>query len=715
MKRTIIAAILNLTLCLGLPQDKALAASIGSWNAYMAYKDIMDIRPAGNMVYVLGSNSLFAYNADDGEVSVYNKVNSLSDCVINHIAWNSNAGRLIIIYDNYNIDLLDKSGNVTNISDYYSKTVNLDKTVNGIYVNGAYAYVYTNFGILKINMGSAEISDTYNLNMKVTACTIASGRIYARTSSGIYSADMSVNLLDRNNWQRDGSVTADIFRSENDMESTKKHGYDERRIYDNRNKCWWSNQEDGLLQSYTEAEDGTQTITRRSITPDNCPRYNNFAFMKYFNGVLYTCGSYIWDQYNDATIQTLDSDGWTFFQSDGVSDKTNVPFQDMLCLDVDPYDNRHVVAGSRNGVYEYYDGQFVRFHNSISTNGIIATAVTGDINYELITAMSFDNNGGLWCFNSRSFTQKPLLNLDRKGNWTAHGTHELLTYNNGRAAAFIKSMMTDSRGAMWFCNNDFTDPVTYRYDISGNTLNCYNHFSNQDGSTVNVQNVSCLAEDKEGNIWVGTGLGPLMLTPEQINNPSAGYTQVKVPRNDGTSYADYLLSGIDVTSIAIDGANRKWIGTSNNGVYLISSDNMEEIHHFTAENSYLLSNYIESIAINSQSGEVFFGTGNGLCSYMGDATEPNEDMSKDNVWAYPNPVRPEYTGLITVVGLSSNADVKILSSNGTVIAKGTSTGGTFTWNGKDSKGRRVASGVYMVATAKSDGSKGTVCKIAVIN
>ena len=126
--------------------------------------------------------------------NVYNKVNSLSDCTINHIAWNTNVGKLIIVYDNYNIDLIDNSGNVTNLSDYHTKTVNLDKTVNGIYVNGKFAYLYTNFGILKINMGSAEISDTYILNMKITACAIAGGRIYAQTPVGIYGADMSVNL-----------------------------------------------------------------------------------------------------------------------------------------------------------------------------------------------------------------------------------------------------------------------------------------------------------------------------------------------------------------------------------------------------------------------------------------------------------------------------------------------------------------------------------------
>ena len=215
-------------------------------------------------------------------------------------------------------------------------------------------------------------------------------------------------------------------------------------------------------------------------------------------------------------------------------------------------------------------------------------------------------------------------------------------------------------------------------------------------------------------MWFGTDLGPILLEKSQIEASNPVYTQVKVPRNDGTNYADYLLNKIDISAIAIDAGNRKWMGTNGDGVYLISADNLTQLQHFTTENSCLLSNIVKSIAINEKTGEVFFGTDDGLCSYLSDATDINPEMTEDNVWAYPNPVTPDYNGLITVVGLSFNADVKILSSNGTLIAEGRSNGGSFTWDGKDKNGNRVASGIYMVATATSDGKKGTVCKIAIV-
>lgn len=158
--------------------------------------------------------------------------------------------------------------------------------------------------------------------------------------------------------------------------------------------------------------------------------------------------------------------------------------------------------------------------------------------------------------------------------------------------------------------------------------------------------------------------------------------------NDGTNYADYLLEGVNISSIVIDKSNRKWFGTKGNGVYLISSDNITQLTHFTQKNSKLLSDNIESIAINENTGEVFFGTDKGLCSYQSDDNAINEDMTKDNVWAYPNPVKPDYSGNINIIGLSLDADIKIVSSNGSLIKQAKSNGGIYKWDGCDSKGKK---------------------------
>jgi hypothetical protein len=217
-------------------------------------------------------------------------------------------------------------------------------------------------------------------------------------------------------------------------------------------------------------------------------------------------------------------------------------------------------------------------------------------------------------------------------------------------------------------------------------------------------------------MWFGTDKGLFMNSrPETFFSDEFRFHQVKVPRNDGSGLADYLLTNVGINCVTIDGGNRKWIGTAGNGVYLISADNMSQIQHFTADNSPLLSNNILSITLNPVTGEVFFATDKGLCSYISDATQTNEEMTSDNVWAYPNPVNPGYTGPITITGLTYDADVKILSANGALVHEGRSNGGTYIWYGNDQKGRRVASGVYMVVTATRTGEKGTVCKIAIVN
>ena len=286
---------------------------------------------------------------------------------------------------------------------------------------------------------------------------------------------------------------------------------------------------------------------------------------------------------------------------------------------------------------------------------------------------------------------------------------------NGKSLGKLTNIFQDSRNLIWFGNDHWIVPSLYSYNPTNDNLDAYTSFKNQDGQIVNVTSIQCIAEDKEQNMWIGTSSGLLVFSASDIADKNPVFQQIKIPRNDGTNFADYLLDGTNISVILIDKAGRKWIGTKGEGIYLISADNMTQLQHFTTENSHILSNNIESMAIHPNTGEVFIGTDKGLCSYMSDASVINETMTTENVYAYPNPVRPEYTGPITIVGLSYDADIKIITSNGVLVNEGRSNGGTYSWNGLDQKGRRVASGIYMVQTATRTGDKGTVCKIAIVN
>lgn len=663
-----------------LLQVVQLQAAIGDWKAYMAYHDVQEIELAGNLVFVQASNNLYVYNQNDQSIQTFSKIDYLSDCDIEHIAYCQAAHRLLILYSNSNIDLMNTSNyEVTNLADYYNASTTGDKTIYDIYVNGKYAYMSNGFGIVKVNVADGEISDTYNLDFKVNWCEIKDNCIYAYSQTdGQYRAPLSVNLLDKNNWSKVGGYAA---KQQADKSELK------------------------------------QMVS--TLNPGG-PKYNYFGFMKFANNQLYTCdGGFAVGISRKGCIQMLKNEEWNIYPDDNISSKTNVTYENLECLDYDPTDTSHIFVGGRNGLYEYKNGNFENYYNY--ENSPIERYNNRSKEYELITGVKFDKEGNLWMLNSQAPTQS-LIEFTKDKQWISHQLPDLMKLDDAgftnKSLGLLGNMLIDSRGLLWFVNNHWIVPSLYCYqfseDYSEERLNAFTSFVNEDGTEVSVGAVRCAAEDKDGNIWIGTSAGPLLLDPNQITASAPTFTQVKVPRNDGTNYADYLLSGIDVSCIAVDGANRKWFGTKKNGIYLISEDNLSEIHHFTTLNSPLLSNGIESIAINEKTGEVFIGTDKGLCSYMSDSSTPNESMTSDNVWAYPNPVKPDYTGLITIVGLSQNADVKILTSNGRIVNEGKSNGGTYTWNGCDANGKKVASGIYMVATATNDVEKGTVCKIAII-
>ena len=616
-------------------------AQIGTWRNYLAYHNVQQICKADNELFVLASNDLYQYNLDDASITTYDKVNGLSDTRITYIAWNKKAKRLIAIYENSNIDLIEPNGDVINISALYTKPITEDKTVTAISIDDVYAYLTTSFAIIKVNMQKAEISETYNNN----------------------HPDYPHNL-----------------------------------------------------QPYQD--DYEKYIATVSTLKPNGPAYNRFYESRFIAGSLYTTGGYFLpampDNATPGTIQVYDGNNWTLYQEQ-INEITGYAYVDICCIDADPNDPEHVFAGGRCGLYEFKNGKLVTYYNK-DNSPLMAALDRGkqlDNDYLLILGLKFDSKGNLWVLNSLA-NGVSLLELTNEKQWISHH-HQELTADNGITVPGLSKMMFDSRGLLWFVNNYWENPSVFCYDTNDDVIVKYDQIVNQDDTKYTIYQINAITEDKEGNIWIGTDVGPFMIQKSEIGQNKITFYQVKVPRNDGTNYADYLLNGVNITSIAIDGGNRKWFGTNGAGVFLISADNMTQEENFTTTNSKLLYNNISSIAINHETGEVFFLSDNGLCSYQSNAVEPSEEMTKDNVNVYPNPVTPDYTGLVTITGLTYDADVKITTASGALVAEGRSNGGMFNWDCRNKQGKRVASGIYMVITATSDGKKGTVAKIAVIH
>ena len=668
------------------------------WTIYPSYSNITEIEPVGNICFVLASGAIFSYNITDGDVQTYDKAGVMSDVKVSHIGWSKVAKRLVVVYTNSNIDLLSANGDVINVPDLYRKSMTDNKTINHIDFDGPYAYLATAFGVVKLNTRDGAIMDTYQLDTDVSYTYVKNGYLYAESKEhGRLRCKLTDNLLDKSRWVReDGFTTLRENRT---------------NVQDKQTNLWWTKTADGKLTYYTVDADGKRTYKTEGVLPEG-PASNNFYRLYNHNGKIYAVGGLFSQETNGnlpGEVHVWDGTTWGHYEqpTEAQLGHKNV---DYLCMDFDPLKEGHVMVGAKSGLYEFQDGKFVKCYNRDNSPLESATADKSK-NYVMATGVKYDPTGNLWVLNSQ--ITNPLKMLSKDGEWSVMNNIELTKDN----AWDVKELfLSPTYGYMWFVNSYWEETKLFAYDYKNNKL--YDAggptFTNEDYATIKPYYLFHVTEDKNGNIWVASSAGPLYLTPNDVKNGGGFVTQHKVPRNDGTNLADYLLSNVETRCIAVDGGNRKWIATSS-GVFLISDDCNTQVEHFTTDNSPLLSNTVHYVLVDPNSSTVYFATDKGLCSYQSDATTPNEKMTKDNVYAYPNPVTPDYTDDITIVGLSYNADVKIVTTNGTLVNQGRSTGGSYRWNGCDLKGKRVASGIYMVETATEDGSKGTVCKIAIIN
>lgn len=665
-----------------------------SWEIYTSYNDITEIEPTGNLVFALASNGLFSYHIKDGSVTTYDKANTLSDFDINHIAWNKTTKKLVITYTNGNIDLLDANGNVVNVPDLYLKSMTDNKQINHINISGANVYLSLSFGIIKLDTKEGKILDAYKLGFNVNYSYIEDNCLYAASKeAGLYKGVLKNNLLDNNNWEKAGNFKEQTMNSTN--------------VYDTTNKYWWTVKE-GKLTYYTLNTDKEKIYQTEGIIPDG-PASNNFYRLYINKNKLYAVAG-AWSQEKDCNnmgeVHVWNGEKWEEFEQPSDASLGHL-YRDLLCLDFDPSKEGHIMVGSKAGLYEFQDGKFIKCYNKDNTS--VITSPLGN-NYTIISSVKYDATGKLWLLNSLG--DNSILSFDQTTQEWKHYPHSEIGSNDRYNLTGL--IIGKNNGNIWFVNNYYEKNRLYKYNYNTDELTMYGPtFTNEDGRDITPIYVHCLAEDRNGNIWIGTTSGPLYLSMSDIKNGNNIFTQHKVPRNDNTNYADYLLDNSNIRCIAVDGANQKWFGTDN-GVYLVSDDCNTQIYHFDTDNSPLISNIVYSIAVNNNTGKVYFATDKGLCSFNNGIVGSNSEMIKDNVYAYPNPVKPDYTGKINIVGLSFNANIKIVSTNGTLINEGRSAGGSYSWDGCDLNGKKVASGIYMVETATESGEKGIVCKIAII-
>ena len=749
------------------------------WKTYLSYNNTNSVEESNDQVFVVAEGSLYKYGKDDNSIKQYYKGNGLNDNTISLIRYNKQTKSLLIIYDNSNIDILEGGvatnlpylSTSTSIRDKQINSVLVNDEY--AYLSTAFGIVVVNMAKKEIKDTyklSLNITSCAIQNGNIYASTTNK----AEVSSGIIYASLKENLLDKANWKPYGlsnlsdSHTISAIASfkntlfylvsqqgifyENNGElsriinsSTLKYMkvigeklacIDNSRVFivSDTQKFDQINLSINDISTYqtdkywiAEGSKGLRSIQRKgsnSFEALNEPiildgPYSNSAFdivckndkvymiiggKDLLNGKRFDKGGY---------ILTYDYDKWSFIDPKEAQKKLNLPRNPRdytsIAVTTDDSNDEIVYASSMgDGVIQYKNGTPVQSYNE--KNAFKETAGGYGSGYCYIDGLAFDKNGNLWMTSSE--VNHAVLVLDKAGAWHRLDIEQL------RGVYTINDILITSTNDKWiYVPRNTPKLVMIPNSESLDEVSSYEFTTliDTDGKELTPSNYTCVAEDKDGYIWVGTNRGAVYFTKPRISSAedkaATRCTRVKYT-NEETGNLAYFLDNVVVTTLKVDAGNRKWIGTKGNGVYVLDNDNETIVYQFNTTNSPLLSDNIYDIEINDKTGEVFIGTDKGLNSYQGEASEGKSDYSE--IYAYPNPVRPEHMDKVTIVGLMDNSNVKITDLNGNIIYQTKSLGGQAIWNCRNANGSRVATGVYLVLASTEEASESVVTKIIVV-
>ena len=773
IKKALVPVVLLMTVAI------SAAAAGGQWRIHPKFvsSEAQQVVELGGRVYYLVSNNLYCYDMSTQENESWNKQNYLSDAGITGMYHNPDKDYLVLTYDNGNLDVIEASGQVKNLSEIKNSSVMGGKNVNDVTFADGVFYAATDFGYVVYNDDKWEVKESRiytqmsaDSDVRVNVKMLSVARVgnylvmvndtmfyygsaaerhealssFRQTKNSVGStvhlqpvegnrfmvlakrfhmatvtdAGVSLETLVKAQGENIAKTSTGYlvnFMSQGYYYTLDEHGENLTKV-EGGNELYgeasdgslWSVAEDGLHNS--EAPESYFKPISVSMSNPFWLTYNEATQKMYLTNTG-TLGRLLDEQYDRTVVNVYDGTRWTDVTPSPILNNSGTYW-----ITFSPENQDEYYMGSWwNGVYKVQGTDVVQTYNWENSPMIHALN-----NYYCHALTTLDRQGNLWVAQTGNSTTPVMIlpsakrRLDNvtKNDWIDPKMTDV------QCSKFARILATKQNNYIIYSQGNFAPVMVWDYngDPSG-TIRKASHssFLDQDNKTYEWSFVFDFAEDKNGLIWVGSSAGIVSFDPTQAFNTDFRINHIKVPRNDGTDLADYLLDGIQVNSIAVDANNCKWIGTNNHGVFYVNPDGSQIIRQFTTDNSQLLSNKIYDICCNEASNSVFITTANGLIEYFSDSSSPVEgDMS--NVVAYPNPVRPDYGGNITITGLKDNCLVKIADAAGNVITQMRSVGGTAEWDARTPSGDRVKSGVYFVfaSTSGTDSSLSAVSKILIM-
>lgn len=753
--------ILQITLFWILVPFLAIAQNVTKgWEAHFSYAHIVDLDVKENLVYAASENAVFIYNIYSGEIETLTTIDGLEGETITSIGYFETQNKLLIGYNNGLLQLVELNDKeVSSYVDIVEKhSIQADKkAINHIRFEGNWAYISTDYGISLFNLSRQEFGDTYYIgslgsHLEVRETELFEGQIYAATSMGIKRAEASsTNLIDHNQWNthqsgdykavqaidgelytwkgskeiqkliNDGFVTIhntnyDIiaFRASktNLVLTTWSQAYAYTSDFVLESQMYIGNEysthytigmaEDGMFfQGTAEAgvlHRGFTSGKNLQILPEG-PMYNSVFTVDAHNGA-------VWVAYGDVTfgynpyplvqrgISSLQNEYWTNIPFDEIFDAN-----DLVRVKINKKNPEEVYFTSHHkGLLKVIGDKPVKLFDH--SNSVLELPNGSTSQGVRLFGMDFDSDQNLWFVQTKA--RYGLNRLSPSGTISRIDLDGVLPYDKELA---LTELVVSSNGNIFFgtAHNGMIgyNPQTKKF----NRIRA--------GSQGGLPNgyVRALALDLQDRLWIGTsnGLRIYQNTAGFFNTSNPTARQVIIMDGD---VPQELLFEISINAIEVDGANNKWIATSSSGVFYVSSTGQETIYHFTKDNSPLPSNDVQDVAVDAETGKVYFATSKGLISFQGSATSARQDLN--NLHAFPNPVRPEYHGEVTISGLMANTNVKITDLEGNLVFETTSQGGTVQWDTRAFGKYKVASGVYFVMANAKEGEVTKVAKIMIV-
>lgn len=735
---------------------------LGHWRIHLPYKNVLRIEETPSKIYCASEHGLFSYDKGDGSTERHSPINGFGGYKVQAMDYDENSGILLIAYADCRLEMIQDKKIIRN-DDIYNKTIVGEKTINNINIVDGIAYISSSFGLLEYNLAKNEIRNSYmnfgpgGSAVYVYGSCVQSDSVFIASNIGVLRGSLSpsVNLGISSNWTL---VKAAVYQSRHiashrnilyaEMDSgLYKYDNGNWSLFDPTPKAIISNIDVdhgklvvGVYGKYILSIDENGNITNKvNNIMNDClidgngqfwyaSPINGLSFMNPFGPELYfypngprsyTSFSII-NAYGDifvtaggmrVTTYAPTFNGYKYYRfnnfewSDAPDNPITLPLYDYTHAAFNKSTNRLYVGTHGTGLLVIENGQPKEVWNADNS----PLRKRGNL-YTIANGVAIDSRNNIWVSNFDVDTCLHMLSAS--GGWRSYKMPV------GKAGKII----IDNKNNKWFLTpqesigfiafNDRGTPDNLNDDI----IVQFN--TNKGSGNLPSNNVNDLAFTKSGELLIGTDQGFAKIrVPANAFNTNAkpgdyDAQRVIVSVEENSNLGGYLLGSEVINCIFVDGGDRRWFGT-NNGAWLIDSDGETILRHFTTDNSPLMSNNVTSICIMETTGEVFFGTDLGLVSYAGDAMPPAKNLEALKI--YPNPVKPEYSGDISISGMPDNTLVKITDINGGLVYQTFSNGSMAVWNGKTFDGTRVSTGVYLIFCINSDGSETQMGKILFIH